>query len=93
MTLPYTRWPEALAARYRRKGYWLDLPLSDICDRQRDNPALALRDNDSALSYQQLAATSDRLAASLQRAGLKKGDTALVQLANQCEFYVVFLRC
>lgn len=90
MTLPYTRWPEALAARYRRKGYWLDLPLSDICDRQRDNPALALRDNDSALSYQQLAATSDRLAASLQRAGLKKGDTALVQLANQCEFYVVF---
>ncbi len=90
MTVPYTRWPDDLATRYRRKAYWLDLPLTDISDRQRDNPAVAIRDQQTALTYQQMAVSSDQLAASLQRAGLKKGDTALVQLANQCEFYVVF---
>ncbi|WP_241719643.1 hypothetical protein, partial [Cronobacter sakazakii] len=26
MTIPYTRWPDELAARYRARGYWLDLP-------------------------------------------------------------------
>ena len=25
MTVEFTRWPDALAARYREKGYWQDL--------------------------------------------------------------------
>ena len=27
MTLPFTRWPDDFARRYREKGYWQDLPL------------------------------------------------------------------
>lgn len=73
MIVPYTRWPDDLATCYRRKGYWLDLPLTDISDRQRNNPAVAIRDQQTVLTYQQLATNSDQLAACLQRAGLKKG--------------------
>lgn len=30
MSIPFTRWPEEFACRYREKGYWQDLPLTDI---------------------------------------------------------------
>ena len=90
MTIPYTRWPDELASRYRTKGYWLDLPLSDIADRQKDSDAVAIIDDESQISYRQMALASSRLAAKLQQAGLKKGDTALVQLGNNNEFYLVF---
>ncbi|MGN9280460.1 hypothetical protein, partial [Escherichia coli] len=26
MSIPFTRWPEEFARRYREKGYWQDLP-------------------------------------------------------------------
>ena len=90
MTIPYTRWPDALAERYRRKGYWTDLPLSDICRRQKDNPAIAIIDGETTVTYQQLDSLSDQLAAQLQQCGLQQGDTALVQLGNVAEFYLVF---
>lgn len=32
----------------------------------------------------------DNLASSLQRLGLKRGETALVQLGNVAEFYITF---
>ena len=32
MTIPFTRWPEEFARRYREKGYWQDLPLTHIHD-------------------------------------------------------------
>lgn len=90
MSIAFTRWPEAFAQRYRDRGYWIDLPLTDILQRQTDNDAIAIIDAAGSLSYRQLAACSDRLAAALQRRGLKAGDTALVQLGNVTEFYVVF---
>ncbi|KFC83503.1 hypothetical protein [Buttiauxella agrestis] len=34
MAIEFTRWPDDLAARYREKGYWADLPLTDILTRQ-----------------------------------------------------------
>lgn len=34
MTLPFTRWPEDFARRYREKGYWQDLPLTHILTDQ-----------------------------------------------------------
>ncbi|WP_312045625.1 AMP-binding protein, partial [Erwinia sp.] len=88
MTISYTRWPDDFAARYREKGYWLDLPLTDILTRHADNPATALIEGDREYSYQQLERASTRLAAALQRRGLKGGDTALVQLGNVAEFYI-----
>jgi len=42
MTLPFTHWPDEFAARYREKGYWLDLPLSDILTRHADSDQTAL---------------------------------------------------
>ena len=33
MSIPFTRWPEEFARRYREKGYWQDLPLTDILTR------------------------------------------------------------
>lgn len=90
MTITFTRWPDDLAQRYRERGYWLDLPLTDILQRQADSDAVAIADSTRCLSYRQLAEKSDRLAAALQRRGAKSGDTALVQLGNVTEFYVVF---
>ncbi|QJW54412.1 Enterobactin synthase component E [Serratia plymuthica] len=90
MSIDFTPWPEALARRYRERGYWTDRPLTDIIARQAKNDAVALIDPQRSLSYRRLNQLSDRLAAALQRRGLRSGDTALVQLGNVVEFYVAF---
>lgn len=90
MSISFTPWPAELASLYRAKGYWQDRPLTDICDRHRDSDTPAIEDSFQQLSYRQLATMSDRLAAQLQARGLRSGDTALVQLGNVCEFYIVF---
>ncbi|WP_236629269.1 hypothetical protein, partial [Salmonella enterica] len=28
MRIPFTRWPDEFARRYREKGYWQDVPLT-----------------------------------------------------------------
>ena len=88
MTIPSSRWPEAFAARYREKGYWLDLPLTDILSRHANSEATALIDGERRFSYRELEQAATRLAGALQRRGLKTGDTALVQLGNVAEFYI-----
>lgn len=90
MSIDFTPWPEALAHRYRERGYWTDRPLTDIIARQAKNDAVALIDPQGSLSYRRLNQLSDRLAAALQRRGMQSGDTALVQLGNVVEFYVTF---
>lgn len=90
MSIAFTPWPEALARRYRERGYWTDRPLTDIITRQAKNDAIALIDPQRSLSYRQLNQLSDRLAAALLRRGIHSGDTALVQLGNVVEFYVTF---
>ncbi|MDR6354460.1 2,3-dihydroxybenzoate-AMP ligase [Pseudomonas psychrotolerans] len=81
-----------LAARYRALGYWLDLPMTEILARSRaalpEAPAILC--GERQLSYAELDERSSRLAAHLQAAGLRRHDTALVQLPNVAEFYVVF---
>ncbi|WP_260524297.1 (2,3-dihydroxybenzoyl)adenylate synthase [Serratia sp. PL7] len=90
MTIAFTPWPEEFARRYRERGYWIDRSLTDILSRQADNDAIAMIDPQRSLSYRQLEQLSDRLGAALLRRGLQSGDTALVQLGNVVEFYVVF---
>ncbi|EFE95709.1 (2,3-dihydroxybenzoyl)adenylate synthase [Serratia odorifera] len=90
MSIAFTPWPEVFARRYRERGYWLDLPLTDILARQADNDDIALVDAVASLSYRQLHQRSDRLAAALLRRGVQPGETALVQLGNVVEFYVTF---
>jgi 2,3-dihydroxybenzoate-AMP ligase len=90
MMIEFTRWPEAFAARYRQKGYWQDLPLTNLITRHAENDAPAIIDGDKSYSYREFNRLVDNLASSLQRQGLKRGETALVQLGNVAEFYITF---
>ena len=90
MSVAFTRWPDELAARYREKGYWQDLPLTDILTRHADSDAPAVIDGERRLSFREFNRQVDNLASAFQRQGLKSGDTALVHLGNVTEFYVTF---
>jgi len=90
MSIAFTPWPAEFASRYRERGYWTDKPLTEILDRQANNDAPAIIDAQGSLTYRELQQRSDRLAAALLRRGVKSGDTALVQLGNVAEFYIVF---
>lgn len=91
--IEYSRWPDDLAAQYRSKGYWLDQPLTRGFDRQRRaRPnAFAIICGERRFSYAEADRLATNLAAGLAEKGLGHGDTALVQLPNVAEFYLVFL--
>lgn len=72
------------------KGYWQDLPLTHLITRHAENDAPAIIDGDKSYSYREFNRLVDNLASSLQRQGLKRGETALVQLGNVAEFYITF---
>ncbi|MFD2440412.1 AMP-binding protein [Paracoccus kondratievae] len=90
--IEFSPWPQDLAQRYREAGYWIDQPLTHILDAQlAANPeAEALVCGDRRFSYAGLDRLSRNLAARLAAQGLGHGDTAVVQLPNVAEFYVVF---
>ena len=90
MTIPFTRWPDDFARRYREKGYWQDQPLTEILTRHADSDALALIDGERRFTYRQLQQSVNNLAAALQAQGVQRGETALVQLGNVAEFYITF---
>jgi 2,3-dihydroxybenzoate-AMP ligase len=90
--ITYTHWPEDLARKYRQKGYWLDQPLTRVLtDTAKQSPhSTAIICGDRRISYQELNQFSDNLAARLTEQNFGIGDTALVQLPNIAEFYIVF---
>ena len=88
MAIQFTRWPDDLVTRYREKGYWADLPLTDILSRHAHNDAIALVDGERHFSYRELEQAATRLASALKRRGLNNGETALVQLGNVSELYI-----
>ncbi|WP_444944589.1 (2,3-dihydroxybenzoyl)adenylate synthase [Microbulbifer sp. ZKSA006] len=92
MSIEFTPWPESMARRYRDLGYWQDKPLTDILREScaRDANATAIICGGRHFSYAELDQFSDNLARSLRLRGLKPYDTALVQLPNIAEFYIVF---
>lgn len=90
MRIPFTRWPDEFARRYREKGYWQDVPLTDILTRHADSDKTAVIEGERAFSYRQLNQAVDNLACSLRRQGIKPGETALVQLGNVPELYITF---
>ena len=92
MSVPFQRWPDELAAHYRARGYWLDQPLTRILDAQvlRRPEAAAILCGERVFTYGDVDRLSSNLAARLAARGLGAGDTALVQLPNVAEFYVVF---
>ncbi len=92
MSIEFTRWPDALARRYRAEGHWIDRPLTDLLGdaRLRAPKAPAIVCGERSYSYAELADASQHLAGELWRRGLRPHDTALVQLPNVAEFYIVF---
>ncbi|POA35735.1 MULTISPECIES: (2,3-dihydroxybenzoyl)adenylate synthase [unclassified Pseudomonas] len=91
MTIEFNHWPLDRAQRYREKGYWIDQPLTHILQaRSQSQPhASAIICGDRRFSYAELEQLSSNLASRLAASGLGKGDTALVQLPNIAEFYIV----
>jgi len=90
--IEFSPWPQDLARRYREAGYWIDRPLTDILDARlaADPGAEALVCGTRRFSYGDLDRLSRNLAARLARQGLGHGDTAVVQLPNVAELYIVF---
>ncbi|MCV6590269.1 MAG: (2,3-dihydroxybenzoyl)adenylate synthase [Marinobacterium sp.] len=90
--IPFSRWPDQLACQYREAGYWDDQPLTALLQRSAEQTpdAIALICGDRQFSYQQLDQQSTALACVLQQRGIQPGSTALVQLPNVAEFYLVF---
>jgi len=91
-TIEFNRWPQSRAQRYRDKGYWLDQPLTRILAEQCGSrlDATAILCGERQYSYADLDRLSENLATRLAMCGIGKGDTALVQLPNVAEFYIVF---
>lgn len=92
MTIAFTAWPDEFAQLYRDKGYWHDLPLIEILTRNAEQrpESIAVIDGERQYDYQHLKLLTDRLAGHFQSLGVERGDTALVQLGNCAEFYIVF---
>ncbi|MDF5758245.1 AMP-binding protein [Spongiactinospora sp. TRM90649] len=86
----FTPWPDDLAERYVREGYWSDRLLGDV-PRGGDPAATALVVGDERLSYAELDHRAERAAAGFLRLGLRRGDRVVVQLPNTVSFVVVFL--
>ncbi|MFI8383770.1 (2,3-dihydroxybenzoyl)adenylate synthase [Pseudomonas sp. NPDC079086] len=90
--VPFTPWPAEFAARYRQAGYWRSEPLTHLLEKQvqAQPEAIALICGERQLSYAELDVQATYLAQRLANLGFAPGDRALVQLANQSEFYIVF---
>ncbi len=90
MLVEFNHWPTQLENYYRQRGYWIDKPLYDIPDRHRNSDQLALISQNKQYSYRQFNQRIDNLASNIKKRKLELGQTALVQLGNVAEFYIVF---
>ncbi|MBO0678246.1 AMP-binding protein [Mycolicibacterium sp. S2-37] len=88
----FVPFPADRAEEYRRAGYWTGRPLDSILTeavRQRpEHPAVV--DRDGALSFAELSARADGVAAALAARGIAPGDRVLLQLPNSIRFAVAF---
>jgi acyl-CoA synthetase (AMP-forming)/AMP-acid ligase II len=86
--------PEA-ARRYYAAGLWRDDTLYTLLQKHAaERPdAFALRDATRRLTWRELLASVDAVAADLDEAGLKSGERVAVWLPNRVEAAIVFLAC
>ena len=85
----------AAARRYYAAGLWRDDTLYTLLQRHAaERPeAFALRDATRRLTWRELLAAVDAVAAGLDEAGLKRGERVAVWLPNRVEAVIVFLAC
>ncbi len=84
-------WPAEFAERYRQAGYWQDQTFAQALDQAaaQHPAAIAISAGDTHLSYAELAARCQRLAAGLRKLELQAGDNAVVHLPNGSAFIEV----
>jgi 2,3-dihydroxybenzoate-AMP ligase len=84
-------WPDDLAERYRRQGYWRGQALGELLRPwARTDPArVALVAPDRRWTYGELDRRADRLAAGLGALGIRPGDRVVVHLPNGADFVVL----
>jgi len=85
--------PPEFAARYRERGYWRDRSLAEEFGEafSRHRGRVAIIDGDLMATYDELDATSERLALNLLGLGLRPLDRVCVQLPNVMEFVYLYL--
>jgi 2,3-dihydroxybenzoate-AMP ligase len=95
MTEGTVPWPDDLARRYAKAGWWrgqdLGAEIAAVAAARPD--ATALVDGVTRISYASLLARADALAARLARLGLRPGMRIVVQLPNCWPFVVLTLAC
>lgn len=75
--------------RYVTKGFWRNLRVCDLLDR---NAAafpnkLAIADERTGVTWKELRSRVDRMALHLKQSGIEYGDFFVLQMANVVEFY------
>lgn len=86
-----TPWPQDFAAQYRAAGLWSGESLPQLLRRwcRRFGDRTALVHEDTRISYHELDARVDRMAAGFRALGIGPGDRVVVQLPNTPEFVAV----
>lgn len=86
-----TPWPPEVGQRYRELGYWRGEQLADLPRQwsRRFGQRTALVHQRRRISYAELDARVDRMAAGFRRHGVSAGDRVIVQLPNAPEFVIV----
>lgn len=84
-------WPAEFARYYREQGYWRGETFPRmLAERAAQHPQrLAITDEHRRLTYGELAARAERLAAGLHELGIGAGDRVVVQLPNIAELFEV----
>ncbi len=86
-------WPADFADRYRRQGLWRGDTIGAMLRSWAERYAqrIAVVDGGRRVTYAEMDAQTDRLAAALLGLGIGKGDRVLLHLPNVYEFLVLFL--
>lgn len=87
-----TRLTDELIARYMRSGHWTDETFHTILARRATArpERVAIVDRGRRVTYADLAARVERVAAGLSGLGIRAGDVVTIQLPNWAEFAYVF---
>ena len=91
--LPEDRYSARTLEAFRSNGYWRDESLAQHVDHWAalDPDFVAVTDGYGSLTRGELRSQAYRLAASLRRLGVERGDRVQVQLPNWNEFVVIYV--
>jgi acyl-CoA synthetase (AMP-forming)/AMP-acid ligase II len=91
----FTLLSAALIQKYEDAGFWRDDTIYSLVrsHAERAPESFALRDRFRRMSYRELAASADALAADLVRHGVKQGDRVSVWLPSRMEGVIALLAC